>query len=336
MNHTTSAARTKRLRARRVERDGLRVARVSGQERDLYDRLGTRNHAGQSRRQTDAPIDGTARLPRRRRLGRRGHVGRLRRHPRGAPAQERSANGRAPARRPPGRSSPATSTSSSSACRLNENYNLRRLERYLSIVWASGAEPCVLLTKSDLADDPARYEAEVGMVAPGADVLVVTDKGEDGYAAVERKMAPGFTYAFVGSSGVGKSTIVNHLMDLSVMATAGLGKGDKGHHTTTSRQLFATPSGAYVIDTPGMRELQLDLVDFDAAFADVETLAAACKFNDCTHNNEPHCAVRAAIEDGRLPAERMENYRKMQKEAEHQARKERTAAIAAARWRRTH
>jgi len=319
-----------------VERDGRCVARVSGQERDLYaivSNLGTMpaRVAGKLMHQSTGPLDFPA-------VGdwvaadTSGDFAVI--HavlPRTSVLERKSAG--------------VTSAGQIIACNIdvvficmsmNENYSLRRLERYLSIVWASGAEPCVLLTKSDLCDDPARYESEAGAVAPGAAVAVVTDRGEDGYAAVERKMTPGRTYAFIGSSGVGKSTIMNHLMEQSVMATAGLGKNDKGHHTTTTRQLFTTPSGAFVIDTPGMRELQLDMVDFDSAFADIETLAAACKFNDCTHNGEPHCAVRAAIEEGRLPAERMENYRKMQRETEHLERKARTAEIAAARWRRAH
>lgn len=218
----------------------------------------------------------------------------------------------------------------------NENFNLRRLERYLAVVWASGAEPCVVLTKTDLSDDVDTAVAEVMGVAPGVEILTATDRIGDGFADLDRRMRPGRTYAFVGSSGVGKSTIVNHLMDASVMATQDVGKDDKGHHTTTSRQLFVTPAGAIVIDTPGMRELQIDAADFDSAFADIEELAANCKFNDCTHASEPQCAVRAAIAEGRLPAERMENYRKMQREAAHQERKAKTAEIAAARWRRTH
>ncbi|MFA5007333.1 MAG: ribosome small subunit-dependent GTPase A [Candidatus Izemoplasmatales bacterium] len=218
----------------------------------------------------------------------------------------------------------------------NENYNLRRLERYLAVVWASGAEPCVVLTKTDLADDVASAVAEVMAVAPGVEILTATDRTGEGYADIDRRMRPGRTCAFVGSSGVGKSTIVNHLMDTAVMATQDVGKDDKGHHTTTSRQLFVTPAGAIVIDTPGMRELQIDVADFDSAFADIEELAASCRFGDCTHESEPHCAVKAAIADGRLPAERMENYRKMQREAAHQERKAKTAEIAAARWRRTH
>ncbi len=319
-----------------VERDGLRVARVSGQERDLYAIVSDQGTmparvAGKLLHQSTGPLDFPA-------VGdwvaadTSGDFAVI--HavlPRKSILERKSAG--------------VTSAGQIIACNvdvvficmsMNENYSLRRLERYLSIVWASGAEPCVLLTKSDLCDDPAGYADEVGAVAPGADVEVVTDKSEDGYAAVERKMIPGRTYAFVGSSGVGKSTIVNHLMQRAVMATSGLGKNDKGHHTTTTRQLFATPSGAFVIDTPGMRELQLDAVDFDSAFADIETLAALCKFNDCRHESEPQCAVRAAIAEGRLPAERMENYRKMQKETEHLERKARTAEIAAARWRRAH
>jgi len=219
---------------------------------------------------------------------------------------------------------------------LNENYNLRRLERYLTVVWASGATPCVVLTKADLAEDTASAELEVGSVAPGVDILFATDRGQGGYAQIDARLEPGRTYAFIGSSGVGKSTIVNHLMETSVMATSDVGKDDKGRHTTTSRELFVTPSGAIVIDTPGMRELQIDAADFETAFADIEELAAGCKFNDCTHTSEPHCAVKDAIREGRLPAERMENYAKMLKEVAHQERKARMQQVAIAKWRRNH
>jgi len=336
MNHTNLPPGPNASVRAAAMQDGLCVARVSGQERDLYTIVSDHGTmpakvAGKLMHQATGPLDFPA-------VGdwvaadTSGDVAVIRAVlPRKSVLERKSAG--------------VTSAGQIIASNvdvvficmsMNENYNLRRLERYLSVVWASGAEPCVLLTKRDLSLDPGRYETEVGLIALGADVLVVTDKGEDGYAAIERKMAAGRTYAFVGSSGVGKSTIVNHLMDAAVMATSDIGKADKGHHTTTTRQLFATPAGAFVIDTPGMRELQLDAVDFDSAFADIETLAARCKFNDCTHGGEPRCAVREAIEDGRLSAERMENYRKMQKEADHQERKAKAAEIAIARWRRAH
>jgi ribosome biogenesis GTPase len=201
---------------------------------------------------------------------------------------------------------------------LNENFNLRRLERYLAVVWASGATPCVVLTKADLADNPASAEYEAGVVAPGVDVILASDRSDTGYAGISARMRPGRTHVFIGSSGVGKSTIVNHLMETDVMATADIGKADKGRHTTTSRQLFVTPGGAIVIDTPGMRELQLDEADFDDAFADIEELAGECRFNDCTHASEPDCAVKEAIRSGRLSEKRLDNYRRMQREVAHQ------------------
>ncbi len=219
---------------------------------------------------------------------------------------------------------------------LNENYNLRRLERYLTVVWASGAMPCVVLTKTDLCENTAAAEYEVGATAPGVEILFCTDHDENGFAAIDQAMKPGKTYAFIGSSGVGKSTIVNHLMAEDVMSTYDVGKEDRGRHTTTAREMFVTPSGAIVIDTPGMREMGIDAADFGRSFSDIEELASECKFNDCTHTKEPDCAVKAAIRDGRLPAERMGNYQKMLKEQAHQERKAKEAEIAQARWRKTH
>lgn len=219
---------------------------------------------------------------------------------------------------------------------MNENYNLRRLERYLAMVWKSGAEPVVILTKSDLAEDADQLIAEVRHIAFGVPVIVVSDRTPQGFAALDAVLVPGNTVAFIGSSGVGKSTIVNHLMDSDVAATKDVGKAAKGHHTTTSRQMYATPSGVIVIDTPGMRELQLDSADLDAAFEDIDELSKNCRFADCAHEHEPGCAVRTAIDDGSLAVERFHNYRKMQKELLHQERKQKEADIALARWKRRH
>ena len=219
---------------------------------------------------------------------------------------------------------------------MNENYNLRRLERYLAMVWKSGAEPVVILTKLDLAEDADPLIAEVRQVAFGVPVIVVSDRTIEGYSSLDALVHPGNTYAFIGSSGVGKSTIVNHLMDAGVAATKDIGKAAKGHHTTTSRQMYATPMGAIIIDTPGMRELQLDSADLNAAFEDIDELSKHCRFADCAHEHEPGCAVRTAIEDGLLAAERLQNYRKMQKELLHQERKQIEADIALTRWKRRH
>lgn len=214
---------------------------------------------------------------------------------------------------------------------MNENFNLRRLERYLSVAWSSGALPFVLLTKSDLVPDPSRWEALAASSAVGAEVLSCSDETPDGFSELEERLIPGKTYAFIGSSGVGKSTIVNYLMGESVLETKSVGKDDKGRHTTTARELFLTPSGAIVIDTPGMRELQIDNADFGASFSDIESLASGCRFSDCSHTREPACAVLQAVRDGRLPSERLENFRKMQKEQAYQEQRARVLALRADR-----
>lgn len=219
---------------------------------------------------------------------------------------------------------------------MNENFNLRRLERYLAMVWNSGAMPAIILTKLDLAIDADSWIQEVRNIAFGASVLVVSDRTPQGFAALEAVIVPGNTYAFIGSSGVGKSTIVNHLMSEDLAATSAVGKSAKGHHTTTSRQMYLTPKGAIIIDTPGMRELQLDAADLDQTFEDIEAVANQCKFSDCTHEQEPGCAVQRAIDNGTLSFERLKNYRKMQKELLHQERKQKQSDTALARWKRKH
>jgi len=215
---------------------------------------------------------------------------------------------------------------------MNENFNIRRLERYLSMAWSSGAMPCIILTKSDLTDDQARFRLATESVAIGTDVLCCSDIDKDGYQEIMNYLKPYHTYAFIGSSGVGKSTIVNHLMNDEIMKTATTGNMDKGHHTTTARQMFASPDGYIVIDTPGMREIQLDSADFSQSFSDIESLSKRCKFSDCTHHQEPQCAVKKAVEVGDLPIERLLNYFKMEKELLYQEKRVKQAKIEAARW----
>lgn len=209
----------------------------------------------------------------------------------------------------------------------NENFNLRRLERYLAVAWNSRAFPCVLLTKTDLAADLDRYLFEVNEVAFGADVICCSAETDTGFKEIEAYLKPKKTYAFIGSSGVGKSTIVNHLLGSEVLATKEIGANDKGRHTTTARGLFLTPTGAIVIDTPGMRELQLDNSDFAAAFSDIESLSENCRFSDCKHILEPGCAVKEAVASGELDESRLGNYFKMQKELEHVKRRMEKAKI---------
>lgn len=201
---------------------------------------------------------------------------------------------------------------------LNNNFNLRRLERYLSVAWDSMATPVVLLTKSDLCADISAKLAEVHSVAIGVDILVTTSTNDDGYKAINKYIGNGKTVAFIGSSGVGKSTLINCIVGEEVLATRKTGENDKGRHTTTHRQLIVLPSGGVVIDTPGMRELQMESADLSKSFADIEELAQNCRFNDCTHLHEPGCAIKEAIEKGILSAERLSNYQKLQIEIKYQ------------------
>lgn len=201
---------------------------------------------------------------------------------------------------------------------LNNNFNLRRLERYLSIAWDSMATPVVVLTKSDLCSDISAKLSEVYSVAIGVDVLVTTSMNDDGYTAVNKYTGKGKTVAFIGSSGVGKSTLINRILGEELLATKEIGEDDKGRHTTSHRQLIALPNGGVVIDTPGMRELQLESADLSKSFADIEELAQNCRFNDCTHQKEPGCAVREAIEKGILSAKRLSSYQKLQTEIKYQ------------------
>ena len=186
---------------------------------------------------------------------------------------------------------------------LNQNFNLRRLERYLSIAYDSGAEPVVVLTKADLCQDPEDKLAQVRTAAPGAEILTVSSLTGD-TDAVLPYILPGRTVAFLGSSGVGKSTLINKLMGTSALATGAVGTADKGRHTTTHRQLLTLPNGAFLIDTPGMRELGMWDSDggIDTAFQDLLELTRACRFSNCTHTAEPGCAVLKALADGTLDA----------------------------------
>ncbi len=200
---------------------------------------------------------------------------------------------------------------------LNNDFNLRRLERYLSIAWDSGATPVVVLTKSDLCDD---IEARLNDIAPltfGVDILVTTSISGDGYLSLKRYISSGRTVAFIGSSGVGKSTLINRLLGKNTFTTNAIRNDDKGRHTTSRRELVVLPEGGAVIDTPGMREIGIISADLTKSFADIDELASKCKFRDCTHGSEPNCTVQKAINDDILPAERLESYNKLKKEAKY-------------------
>src|SRR6185436_10934401 len=188
---------------------------------------------------------------------------------------------------------------------LDRDFNPRRLERYLAVAAASGAAPVVLLNKADVLAPGEREErlAAVGAVAHGVPVLALSVRAGDGLEELRRHLAPARTAALLGSSGVGKSTLLNLLATADLQRTGAVGVQDgRGKHTTSHAQLFALPDGALIIDTPGLRELQLwePEASLEGAFADVLALAAGCRFSDCGHGEEPGCAVRAAVADGRL------------------------------------
>jgi len=200
---------------------------------------------------------------------------------------------------------------------LDEDFSLRRLERYLLMTGESGATPIVLLTKPDLVPDPAGHVASAAGVAGAAPVYLVCPVQGKGLEPVVAQLTPGMTGALVGSSGVGKTTIINRLVGGAPRRTRDVRASDsKGRHTTTHRELIPIPGGGLIIDTPGMRELQLwDAGDaMRQTFDDIEALAAACHFGDCRHRDEPRCAVKAAVADARLPASRLESYLKLQDE----------------------
>ena len=200
---------------------------------------------------------------------------------------------------------------------LDNDYNPRRLERYLVMAYESGANPVIVLNKSDLCDNAAEKAAEVETVAAGVPVLALSAKTSQGLAPLLDFIKPGWTVAFIGSSGVGKSTLINTLLGSEVQKTGEVRLDDaRGRHTTTQRELILMPQGGLLIDTPGMREMQLWSAGDGLAdtFADIDRLAAGCHFRDCTHTREVKCAVLAALDSGELDARRYQSYLKLQKE----------------------
>ncbi|WP_179395232.1 ribosome small subunit-dependent GTPase A [Lacticaseibacillus absianus] len=198
---------------------------------------------------------------------------------------------------------------------LDGNFNLRRLERYLAVAAASGAQAAVVLTKADQATARVDQLAAVAAVAGAAPVIVCDATQANGLAELTDFMQPRLTYAFIGSSGVGKSTLINHLLGTAALATQAVRAHDAhGRHTTTDRQLMRLPNGSLVIDTPGMRELGLVEADLGATFDDIQALARDCRFKDCRHQHEPGCAVQAAIRAGRLPAARLASFQQLEAE----------------------
>jgi ribosome biogenesis GTPase len=196
---------------------------------------------------------------------------------------------------------------------LDHDFNPRRLERYLIAAWDSGASPVIVLTKLDLLDDADKL-AEAEDVAIGVPVLSVSNLTGEGIDELRALLGAGKTFVLLGSSGVGKSTLVNRLAGRQLMATGGLRHDGRGRHTTRHRQLFVLPNGALLVDTPGLRELQVWEGDVDSAFADIAEIASACRFNDCAHETEPDCAIREALDSGALDSERWASYLKLQRE----------------------
>jgi len=208
---------------------------------------------------------------------------------------------------------------------LNDNFNLRRLERYLTLARESGAEPVVLLTKADLCDEKEPFIDEVRAVAGGAAIHPISVVTGEGMEAVRSYLKRGVTSVILGSSGIGKSTLVNYLADADVQDMMEAREfDDKGRHCTTFRHLVRTSTGGLIIDTPGLRGLSLgEATDaLISTFKDVEELATACRFTDCRHETEPGCAIKAAVEGGTLDPERLESYQKLQREVTAMAQRE--------------
>jgi ribosome biogenesis GTPase len=219
---------------------------------------------------------------------------------------------------------------------MNADLNPRRIQRYLAAAWQSGARPVVVLTKADLCDDPQTQAAEIAALDPGCPVLVVSARQGLGLDALLAQVKSGETCVLIGSSGVGKSTLVNAFLNEDRMATQAIrATDDHGRHTTSHRQLILLPGGGMILDTPGIREV--GLVDADegvsTVFDDIERLPLDCRFNDCSHANEPGCAVRAALDSGALDPDRWAHFQKLKLELAAAAKKAEQAAKDAERRR---
>ena len=195
---------------------------------------------------------------------------------------------------------------------LGRDFNPRRLERYLAAAHESGADPVVLLNKADLEPELAEDTlAQARATAPGVPVHLISAKAGAGLSELDEYLCVGRTVALLGSSGVGKSTLANRLAGSDLLATAAVREDERGRHTTTRRQLVLLPAGGLLLDTPGMRELQLSGADLEETFPEIAALAPSCRFRNCSHTHEPACAVRAAAEAGEIPRDRYDSYLKL-------------------------
>ncbi len=224
---------------------------------------------------------------------------------------------------------------------LDGDFNLRRLERYLAVAWASGVTPVIVLNKADVARELDERLVAVASIAPGVPVVVLSALTGDHVTDLQPYLGSGTTSVVLGSSGVGKSTLLNALLGQQRQSTADVREDDsRGRHTTTHRELFALPGGALLIDTPGIRSLEVAGADdgVDTTFDDLAELATQCRFTDCRHDGEPGCAVRRSIADGTLGEDRLVSYRKLERELAHAERREDPRARAAElkRWRQIH
>ncbi|MBD3883201.1 ribosome small subunit-dependent GTPase A [Phormidium tenue FACHB-886] len=224
---------------------------------------------------------------------------------------------------------------------LDQNFNLRRIERYLVLVWESGAAPVIILNKADLCEDVVGHIAEVAAIAPDVPILPISAVQQQGLLKLQPYLQSGQTIALLGSSGVGKSTLTNQLIGKAVQSVQSVRQSDdQGRHTTTQRELLLLPEGGLIIDTPGMRELQLWAGEdsLQTTFADIDELSNQCRFRNCLHQQEPGCAVQAAIAIDRLDPFRLFSYQKLHKEVEYLDRKQnqRLQLEEKAKWKKIH